>query len=384
MKNFKFVAAAVAAALLVAACGGGGGESVTSKGGISSVKVMGDSLSDSGTFNGIPGFGRIFSVQGSGHQNWAERVAATYGVSSLCNFYKFTGATFVLNTTAGCTNFAIGGGRINNLASNGGAASPQSIIKQLQDAGASGGYKASDLLLIDGGGNDAADLVGAYLKTDGGASFAGMLATLGVSIPAGATGPATAGGVYMTTLADKFFDTIKANALDKGASHVAVLNLPGIVYTPRFQTVLDSVAAAYGGGATGAGVRAQLESMFLTWIQAYNTQLAKRAAGNTAVVIVDFYTNGNEQYFNPAQFGMTNVKTPACPVIGVGSDGLPAYNFQTCTADALSALTPPAGATGGSNWWKTYAFSDGFHYTPYGYQLLGELVSRSLAQAGWL
>jgi outer membrane lipase/esterase len=67
----------------------------------------------------------------------------------------------------------------------------------------------------------------------------------------------------------------------------------------------------------------------------------------------------------------------------VGSDGLPTYNFATCTDAALSAA-PPAGATGGANWWKTWAFSDGFHPTPYGHQLLAQLISRTLAQAGWL
>ena len=87
-----------------------------------------------------------------------------------------------------------------------------------------------------------------------------------------------------------------------------------------------------------------------------------------------------EQYH--AQYGLTNVKTPACPVTGVGSDGLPSYNFQTCTAAALSA-NPPAGQSS-PDWWKRYAFSDGFHPTPYGYQLMSQLVSRSLAQAGWL
>ena len=30
---------------------------------------------------------------------------------------------------------------------------------------------------------------------------------------------------------------------------------------------------------------------------------------------------------------------------------------------SVSALTPPSGSTGGADWWKTYAFSDGFHPT---------------------
>ena len=101
-------------------------------------------------------------------------------------------------------------------------------------------------------------------------------------------------------------------------------------------------------------------------------------------MIVDFYTAFNDQIAAPAQFALTNVKTPACPITGVGSDGLPTYTFTTCTATALSVATPPAGATGGANWWKTYAFSDGFHPTPYGHQLVAQLISRALANAGWL
>ena len=100
--------------------------------------------------------------------------------------------------------------------------------------------------------------------------------------------------------------------------------------------------------------------------------------------LVDFYKSFDDQVASPTQYGLTNVKTPACPITGLGTDGLPTYTFRTCTAAALSAQTPPAGATGGADWWKTYAFSDGFHPTPYGYQLLGQLVAKSLATAGWL
>jgi phospholipase/lecithinase/hemolysin len=55
----------------------------------------------------------------------------------------------------------------------------------------------------------------------------------------------------------------------------------------------------------------------------------------------------------------------------------------TCT-DAFLAANPPAGATGGANWYKTWAFADGFHPTAFGHQLLSQLISRSLAVAGWL
>jgi outer membrane lipase/esterase len=393
MKSMKWKVAllATAAAAILVGCGGGGADSTSQRAGITSVKVMGDSLSDSGVFSGLPGYGRIFSVQGSSSEPnaiWTERITALLGAPQLCNYFKFTGATFVPNPTAGCTSFAVGGGRINNIdVSTGAGASPFSITYQLQVASAAGNYKSSDLLLIDGGGNDAADLVGAYLaaSSDGGAKFAAMTgtliapATLGPMLMAGPTGVAQAGGVYMEKLADKLYDSIKVSALDKGAERVAVLNMPGITNTPRFQMVLSGIAAA-----AGATARAQSEALFKSWVETFNARLATKVAGDKRIVLVDFYTAFNDQIANPAQYGLTNVKTPACPATGVGSDGLPTYNFQTCTASALSAMTPPAGATGGANWWQTYAFSDGFHPTPYGYQLLSQLVAKSLATAGWL
>jgi phospholipase/lecithinase/hemolysin len=393
MKSMKWKVAllATAAAAILVGCGGGGADSTSQRAGITSVKVMGDSLSDSGVFTGLPGYGRIFSVQGSSSEPnaiWTERITALLGAPQLCNYFKFTGATFVPNPTAGCTSFAVGGGRINNIdVSTGAGASPFSITYQLQVASTAGNYKSSDLLLVDGGGNDAADLVGAYLaaSSDGGAKFAAMTgtliapATLGPMLMAGPTGVAQAGGVYMEKLADKLYDSIKLSALDKGAERVAVLNMPGITNTPRFQMVLSGIAAA-----AGATARAQSEALFKSWVETFNARLATKVAGDKRIVLVDFYTAFNDQIANPAQYGLTNVKTPACPATGVGSDGLPTYNFQTCTASALSAMTPPADATGGANWWQTYAFSDGFHPTPYGYQLLSQLVAKSLATAGWL
>jgi phospholipase/lecithinase/hemolysin len=100
------------------------------------------------------------------------------------------------------------------------------------------------------------------------------------------------------------------------------------------------------------------------------------------VVLVDFYTSFNDQIASPAQYSLTNVKTPACPITGLGSDGLPTYTFATCTDVALSA-TPPAGSDGTANWWKSYAFSDSFHPTPYAHDLLARRIMKSLADAGW-
>ncbi|HJV60138.1 MAG TPA: SGNH/GDSL hydrolase family protein [Albitalea sp.] len=381
MQKLRLAALTAVAALVLAACGGGGSDT-TPRAHISSVKVMGDSLADVGTF------GYKFTVQGTASLTYPERVAQSYGVGALCPYFVATSATtFAPNPAAGCTDYAIGGGRINNVAA---PASPVSIPVQLQTASAAANYSATDLLVVDGGGNDAADLVGAYLAAqgDGGASFVALVSTLvsagtvNTELAKGPTGLVELGGLYMTALADKFYDAIKTNALDKGATHVVVLNMPGITKTPRFQMVLDSIAAANGGGTAGATARAQAEAVFDGWIQAFNTELAAKFSGNANVVVVDFYTSFKDEIANPAQYGLTNATTPACPVTGTDASGLPSYTFPTCTDAALSAA-PPAGQTG-TTWWQTYAFSDSFHPTPYGHQLLGQLISKSLAAAGWL
>lgn len=369
----------LAVASLLAACGGGESDT-TPVAPIKTVKVMGDSIADSGTF------GIKFTVQGAAPTGpsstpiWPELVASSYS-NTLCPRYVSTGTAF--NNAAGCTNYAIGGGRINHFTA---PTSPVSIVKQLTDAGADG-FSADDLLLIDGGGNDAADLIGAYLSAskDGGAAYRALLSTLlpaatvNTGLAGGATGMAQLGGAYMVALADKFHGAIDANALNKGAMRVAVLNMPAIDKTPRLQQVLGGITVSAGAAAS-----AQVQGLLKGWMEAFNAQLAQRFAGNSKVVVVDFYTSFNDQVNNPAQFGLTNAKDAACPITGQGADGLPSYTFSTCTAAALSAKTSPAGATGGADWWKTYVFSDSFHPTPYGHQLVSQLVSRSLARAGWL
>ena len=376
--RMQWVAVAVSAAVL-AACGGGGADTTPATA-VTAVKVMGDSLADSGTF------GLKFTVQGTAPTGagstaiWPERVAASYG-RTLCPHYVSAGGSF--SAKADCTNYAVGGGRINNFTA---PTSPVSILQQLKDAGAAG-YAAGDLVLIDGGGNDAADLIGAYLgaSRDGGKAYAALLgtvldaATVNSLLAGGATGMAQAGGAYMQALATQFAATIKAQTLDKGATRVAVLNMPGVTLTPKFRMVLASISAA-----NGAAALAQAQTLFDGWVQAFNAKLAAALAGDGRLTVVDFYASFKDQAEHPAQYAYTNVTTPACPATGVGSDGLPTYSFPSCTAAALSAMTPPAGATGGADWWKSYGFADSFHPTPFGHQLMGQLVSRSLSQAGWL
>jgi len=380
MMHLRTTFTAIGVALLVAACGGGSNDAGSSPAKVTSLKVMGDSLADSGTFGGLK-----YTVQGADTRIYSELVAQSYGLT-LCSVYSGNPATELVGATMapGCGDYAVGGGRINNYKA---PTAKQSIVQQLQDASASGNYSAGDMLLIDGGGNDAADLVGAYLGASAGVngvaaytSFLGTVLTqadIGSAVSLGSIGMAVAGNQYMAGLADKFANAITTYALDRGAQRILILNTPGITNTPRFQMVLGGIAAAKGTQS-----RADAEALFKSWVESFNARLATRFAGNSKVAIVDFYTNFNNWVANPAQYSLTNVKTPACPITGLGVDGLPTYTFPTCTSTALSAA-PPAGVTG-AGWWKTYLFSDGFHPTPYGHQLAATVISDSLKSAGWI
>jgi len=340
------------------------------------VKVFGDSLSDSGTF------GLKFTVQGSAATGegssdiWVDAVARQLQKDRLCPYFTFTGATFAAGS--GCTNYAIGGGRINN-ASN--PADPRSILLQLQAAAqVHGTYTASDVLLITGGGNDAADLAGAVLGATDPAGQQAYFDLLASALGAGGAAavlasPDVAGVVYMTKLADMLADAIVVEAVNKGAAKVLVMNLPDIALTPRFNAVLAGVTL---GGGDAAAVKAMIQA----WVNAFNQHLASRFAAGTSstkVAVLDFNTVFRAQVAAPASYGFTDGANTACPVTGTDSSGLPSYTFPTCTAAALSATANKPSA----DWWTTYMFSDGFHPTPLAHAKAADEALKVFTQRGW-
>ena len=390
--RWKLSALAVAAAITLTACGGGDdNDNDDNPLGITAVKVFGDSLSDSGTFEGLPGVGRTFTVQGTRGEPtvlWVEHITAAYALAAQCPVYRFNGTSFARNSKACCTNDAVGGGRINNPASAGGGAAPLSILRQLED-GAAAGWAKTDLLLVDGGGNDAAEVVSTYLGAaqDRGVAYTALLSTLIpaqtlATVLASANGPEKAAVLYMQMLADQFAAGLRTQALDKGAQQVVVANMPGITYTPRFQAVLNAIAAAAGGGTTGAAARAQAEALFQGWVGAFNQRLAATFAGDQRVRVVDIAGRLADQMARPAAYGVTNVTLPVCG--GSGVTVVPERNFANCTAAALSGTAPPPGAPSGTNWWERYYFADGFHPTPYGHALMADQVIDLLDDADWL
>jgi outer membrane lipase/esterase len=119
--------------------------------------------------------------------------------------------------------------------------------------------------------------------------------------------------------------------------------------------------------ALDAPTRALINTMVTT----FNSQLQAGLTG-TGVVLVDVHTQVRLWTSNPAQFGLTNVTTPACsttsPNNPLGGSSL------ACTA----ASTIPGDTSG-------FLYADGTgHVTPLGYQLLANFVTAQMRAAGWL
>jgi outer membrane lipase/esterase len=380
----------VAAVALLAGCGGGG-DPTPPKTPISRVVVAGDSLADVGTFGGVK-----FTVQNSadpanGFPVFPQIVAQSFGIDSQCNFFAFNGTTFVQNPRPGCTNFAIGGGRIVVPADEGGASNPQMVSTQLATAARAvgGTFSATDLVLVVGGGNDSGDLLAAFLGAASGpagvANYQAFLAqqldpaTIAATLPQ-PNGAATAAVLYMRKLADTYYAGVKANALDKGATHVAVLDIADISRTPRVQAVLAQIAQANGGGAAGAAAAASVQGLIQQWTDTFNSQLRADVGTDARVAVVPANVDFIDTVTHPVDFTLTNTTGAACAVVGVPFFDSPAEAAR-CTSAALDANRPAGLAPG---WWQSWFFSDGFHPSPFAHHLVANSVDRALARAGWL
>lgn len=374
------LAAGLVMALAWGLVGCGGNDSLPPKTSINKVYVMGDSLADVGTFGGVK-----FTVQDpltpSNSLIWPQIIANQFGLNGAdqCNFYAFTGSTFAANTTPGCTNYAIGGGRVRVKDADGGNLNPLTVGTQMASRALSGDYTSGDLVLLVGGGNDAADLTTAFLRAAADPTNTGGMVTafqtfllqqlppadVGQLLTQDPTG-SSAGVAYMTALANTFYEDVSTKVLAKKASHVAILNMPDITITPLLQATLSTMSPAQAG---------QVQALVRAWITTFNAQLKTRIGSDTRIALVDFYADFQDEVNKPTDYGLSNVTNPVCTT-DMGLLG----NFP-CLSTTLDA-SPPAGSTAG--WWKRYAFSDGFHPTPFGHSLLAASVSRALARAGWL
>lgn len=361
MKRFHPSWVAAAAAALLVACSGGGAGDQSPRAAYGKLVTFGDSLSDVGSYNvgvvAAMGGGR-YTVNSGDAVNWTERLAAQLGLDALC------AAQTGLNTNedlvgfppvaevnhAGCFSYAQGGARVTNPVGPGNAlllaagdasgalgqlTKPivEQIARHLAKAEVGGQFASDDLVTVMAGGNDL------FMNV---AAVDSLAMTPDEAVAAmGQAGAELAGYV-------------KDQIVAKGAQRVVVVNLPDVSLTPAFLTESDDTRALVLGMA-----------------QAFNSALASGLAGTDANVLqVDAYTVGQDQAARPAQYGLTNVTTPACDLEGA-LVALP--TSLVCSVDTL--------VSGAADAWE---YADGVHPTPYGYQLLAQLVTTEMAKKGWL
>jgi phospholipase/lecithinase/hemolysin len=344
--------------LLLASCGGSSDPTPVN---YSRLVAFGDSLSDVGSYRvgtvAALGGGR-YTVNAGAEvaQNWTELLAAQLKLPPPCA--ALTGLDgdaaqgFKVPATAhpGCTSYAQGGARVthpvgpgNKLLGGGNAVLGQltvPVVTQMSNHlnASGGGFKGDELVTVMAGGNDV---------------FIG-LATLNAVVSAGgdaATASANAVAA-MGAAGRELADAVRTLVLAKGALRVVVVLLPDVSTSP-FASSFD------------VNSRALLLSMTTN----FNDSLVNRLAG-TPVLIVDAHTASREQVQHPQQFGLSNATTPACDLGAVKN---PFGSSLVCT---------PANRIPGET--GRYLFADQVHPTPYGYQLLAQLVATAMLKKAWL
>ena len=380
-RSAKLFGVALASVLVLAGCGGGGSSSDSPP--TSRMFVAGNSLFDTGTF------GIKFTVQNAAGPTKIviDLLSENKGVESPCPAYSPALALSNLS----CTGFAVGGAGINT-----GVGTARNVIKQLQDMKATySRFDSSDLVLIDGGGNDFAALTesfGAFATAAGAArasqtaesvaayqaaaqAYATFVAPL-LQQAAWAQGPAAQTAVvtslttailtaadpsaqavsyglaYSVKLADVLMAAIDENLVSAGATRVLVANPPNIVLTPDFSAVRGLLGPVVSG-----------------WISAYNLQLESLASTRSQVAVYNLFAKFSD-LLDPqvgASYGFTNVLDAACssPI---------SENPAACSTAALDVVNPA---------WRGYFFSDGFHGTPLANQVIAQDVIRVLENLGW-
>ena len=242
----------------------------------SNLFVFGDSLADSGNnaivfdvMSGPPGTLRTptpivdpvliptFPYASNRYSNgpvWAEQLATQLGLSALPSL-------------AGGTNYAFGGARVGPS----GSSFPYSLRDQVSSyLGASGGVaSASALYVVEGGGNDARDVLNA----------------------------AFGGGDYATLIGNYAFNvaTIITQLKLAGAHDILLWNVPDIGKIPAIQ-------------AFGPGAAAQASLLVAAMNSALDSVLAGLpAAWMSGLHLFDAFATFNDLYANPLAYGFTDV-----------------------------------------------------------------------------
>ena len=387
MKSFKFAVTSIAVAALVAGCGGGDDPKTT----FSLVVSFGDSLSDAGTYRvgtvAQLGGGK-FTVNSAADKNdkvWTEALAASLGAPAQCAAQTgllpnngITGAAVV--NFAACNNYAQGSSRVTAVGSGPNGVALQrapfnqvnlgliadsiqnQVNRHITKVGTFGG---SDLVTVNGGGNDFFMQLGAVgAAATGGAAAAGAgtiagwpAATITTVQGGGAAAGNAATGAAVAAMGQagaELASYVKTLIVGKGAKFVVVRNLGDLNNTPL-----------------GASFDAGTKQLSTAMVNAFNTQLAQGLAGVAGIYLLDDFARGQAIAANPASVGFTNIARPNCGPNAFSAAGETVGQSIVCNTTNLIA-----GDT------SKYAFADAVHPTPFGHQVTADFTLDLLRKAG--
>ncbi len=357
---------ALVGAVLLAACGGGSDAPSVSR-----VISFGDSLSDLGTYapatslagTGAGPFfaGRFTTNNHTGYTAasntniatiWVESVAARVGVPITQAAAGFATTEVLCPAAANpalatsCTAYGQGGSRVtdpNGIGRTGGALTVPVVTQMARHITRFGSYRADEIVFVWAGNND--------VFTQSGAVGLGLA-------PATAIANMQAAGTQLATL-------IKDQVLARGATRVAVMNLPDYSLLPGFL-------------AASAPTKALLTQLGAE----FNTTLTAGLAG-TAAVMVDTRALIAAIAARPGDYGFVNVTTPACDpakiqlvTAGRVTDGSSLF-CNAATGQTFNTLRTGANTT-------TWAFADGVHPTPGGHKAVSDFVITRMKEVGWI
>ena len=381
------------AAALLTACGGndadiaGSGQpdgAPTSKGSFTAVVSFGDSLSDIGAYapatsltgNGqAPYFGGKFTANSATAKIWVENLATTMGVvitPAEVGFGASSGkcpaaATPALAST--CTGYGQGGSRVtdpNGIGKTTGALTVPMKTQIANHLARFSSFKASDLVIVWGGNNDALIQFGAFstaatqIQTD---AATGKITADQASVLLFQA--QTTAQYAMKAAALELAGYVKTEILAKGGRYVAVMTLPDSTLTPFGRTL----------PASARPVLSALVDTFNLWLRDGLTGVPVR--------IIDQNAPGKDIYANPSKYGLVNNTVPTCDAAkiqaitgGAVTDGSSLFCNSTVGA-------PYNGIRTGADI-NTWQFADGVHPTPGGHKIISDYVTAQLRAFGWL
>ncbi|WP_133647557.1 SGNH/GDSL hydrolase family protein [Paraburkholderia flava] len=368
------IAMAAAAFALLAACGGGddnnSNSSATPAGGVKlQVVSFGDSLSDVGTYSPVVlanfGGGRFTTNPG---EIWAQKVAEYYGGTLTPAYLGGFGQPLQASTGLG---YGQGGSRVTDPNGIGHAAAPLPdyaqattvpIVTQMQNyLSAHTSFNANQLVLINGGANDI------FFQA------AVVQATIAAAVAAGAD-PATAqtqavnAAVQAIGLAaTQLVQNVIAPALQNGATHVVVSNVPDIAQTPQ----------GLSGGASGQQLFAGLVSAFNQTL--IGTLNATGLASKVVYVQADTWQDGILANYQANGFTVSNTGT-ACNLTAMAA-AAQKFGLPNPSSFASSLFCSPDTYTV-ANADQTYMFADTVHPTTHLHALFAQQVEKQIAASG--